>query len=104
MRPFADSVPMLLGERQRPLVLPGLTTAPTPLAERELPLPVSMRKLEPGKRDRGISEGLEPVRRSPARPDAAMVLRHDVIQLLARSDLHMAPLDMLTAQQPQRAA
>ena len=63
-----------------------------------------MREFDTAKRDGRVRKRLEPGHRRAAPLDCAVVLLDDIVEILVRPDLHIAPAGVLTSQQPQRAS
>jgi hypothetical protein len=78
--------------------------APTATAKRELSLANAMRELDAGNRNRRVRERFESSHRRAASLDGAVVLLDQVIQIVVRPNLHVAPARVLTSQQPQCAS
>jgi hypothetical protein len=71
--------------------------------QHELPLANAMGEFDAGDRDGGVRERFEAGHLCTSALDRAMVLLDDVVQIAARSNLHVAPARVLASKQPQRA-
>src|ERR1700730_5109544 len=95
---------LVLCECLCPFRLARPATTSTATAKRELSLANAMRELDAGKRDGRVRERFESSHRRAASLDGAVVLLNEVVQILIRPNLHVAPARMLASQQPQRAS
>jgi hypothetical protein len=97
--------PRISREGHGPLPLEGpIAESAIGSTQHELPLANAMGEFDAGDRDGGVRERFEAGHRCTSALDRAMVLLDDVVQIAARSNLHVAPARVLASKQPQRAA
>src|ERR1035438_7716120 len=87
----------------RPFVFSGPSATPTATAKRELSLTNAVSELDAGDRDRSIRKRLEPSHRCAPPLDRAVVLLDEIIEILVRADLDVAPARVFSPPQPQGA-
>ena len=92
-----------LCECHRPFVFSRPPATPTATPERELSLTNAVSELDAGDRDRSIRKRLEPCHRCAPPLDRAVVLLDEIIEILVRADLGVAPARVFSPQQPQGA-
>ena len=85
-----------------PFRFPRPVTAAASTPKRELSLANTMGEFDAGDRNGRARERLEPGHRRTASLDRAVVLLDEVVEILVRPYLHVAPAGVFTAQQPQR--
>ena len=91
-----------LCECRCPFRFPRPVTAAASTPKRELSLANTMGEFDAGDRNGRARERLEPGHRRTSSLDRAVVLLDEVVEILVRPYLHVAPAGVFTAQQPQR--
>jgi hypothetical protein len=78
-----------------------MPAATTRVAQAELVFPDLVSQFDAGDGDRCCRDGLEAVHGQASSLDGSVILLDDVVQILAGSNLDVAPEESLTAQQPE---